>query len=213
MPYYNNIAYPVDYFSSYYSGFATFTTFRLNDTLSYTTPSFSGFQFSAATSKDNGANNESRNQFTASYTNNGFSFAAGIDDIGGADDTKIIGLSASYDNGPWYFATKYERFKSALEGSGWAADGTNVFNALVQYTTGKNTLRIMLADSDNYGEFILHAALDVQYSDKITLFLEYYQEQETAAISDRKQTTSYGSNSAPSDSGGRSFVTGIRYDF
>jgi predicted porin len=36
MPYYNNIAYPVDYFSSYYSGFATFTTFRLDDTLSYT---------------------------------------------------------------------------------------------------------------------------------------------------------------------------------
>lgn len=28
MPYYNAIAYPVDMFSTYYSGFATFTTFR-----------------------------------------------------------------------------------------------------------------------------------------------------------------------------------------
>ena len=40
MPYYNAIAYPVDMFSSYYSGFATYTTFRQGDTISYYTPSF-----------------------------------------------------------------------------------------------------------------------------------------------------------------------------
>ena len=33
MPYYNAIAYPVDMFSSYYSGFTTYTTFRKGDTL------------------------------------------------------------------------------------------------------------------------------------------------------------------------------------
>ena len=43
MPYYNAIAYPVDYFSSYYSGFATFTTFRLEETISYASPSLHGF--------------------------------------------------------------------------------------------------------------------------------------------------------------------------
>jgi predicted porin len=31
MPYYNAIAFPVDMFSSYYSGFATFTAFRLGE--------------------------------------------------------------------------------------------------------------------------------------------------------------------------------------
>ena len=35
MPYYNAIAYPVDMFSSYYSGFATYTTFRKGDTIAY----------------------------------------------------------------------------------------------------------------------------------------------------------------------------------
>ena len=42
-PFYNNIAYPIDYFSSYYSGWATTTSFRVPDMLAYVSPSFNGF--------------------------------------------------------------------------------------------------------------------------------------------------------------------------
>jgi predicted porin len=45
LPYYNAIAYPVDMFSSYYSGFATYTAFRRGDTIAYYSPGFSGFLF------------------------------------------------------------------------------------------------------------------------------------------------------------------------
>ena len=47
MPYYNAVAAPVDMFSTYYSGFATYTVFRVSQTLSYTSPEFAGLSFSA----------------------------------------------------------------------------------------------------------------------------------------------------------------------
>ena len=55
MPYYNAIAYPVDMFSSYYSGFATFTSFRKDGTVAYYTPSFAGFSAAASYSSEAGA--------------------------------------------------------------------------------------------------------------------------------------------------------------
>ena len=139
--------------------------------------------------------------------------AGGIDDLGGSSNTKILGITASYKKAQWYFAGKYERFHSDLDGNGWAAGGTDVINALVQYSVDKHTLRMMLGDVDNYGEFVLHAGWDFNYNEKTKLFFEYYQEQETAAIADAKKTTSFGRNSEPADSGGRSLLMGIRYDF
>mgnify|MGYP001555032520 CR=1 FL=1 len=55
MAYYNYIAYPVDYFSTYYSGWATYTTFRRENTLYYSTPSIAGFQLALASTDDNGS--------------------------------------------------------------------------------------------------------------------------------------------------------------
>ena len=213
LAYYNQIAYPVDYFGSYYSGFATFATFRLNDALYYTSPEFKGVQFSVLTSKDNGATDDNRNQYTLSYARDGLTLAAAVDDQGGSNKTKIFGFSASYTQAAWYLAAKYERFFSDLNNNGYGSDGTDAVNALVQYSVGKHTLRAMLADVDNYGEFVFHAGWDFNYKENTKFFLEYYQEQETAAIADARKTTSSGSNSVPADSGGRSLVIGMRYDF
>ncbi|PCH64504.1 MAG: porin [Gammaproteobacteria bacterium] len=211
--FYNKIAYPVDYFPSFYSGFTSFTSFRLDDTLAYTSPSFNGIQFSASTSKDNGTRDGNREQYTVSYTNNILTLAAGIDALGGDDNVKILGLAASFNKGPWYLAATYEQFDSDISGHGWAADGTDAINAFAQYTIGNDELRILLANVDNYGEFVFHAGWELHYNDNTSLFVEYYQEQETAVISDAKQTTSSARNFDPADSGGRSLLIGIRYDF
>src|SRR5690606_33055009 len=64
MPYYNAIAYPVDMFSTYYSGFATYTVFRRGDTIAYYSPSFGGFSFSGGWSSENGADGDDRLQLT-----------------------------------------------------------------------------------------------------------------------------------------------------
>ncbi|MCA1790548.1 MAG: porin, partial [Thioalkalivibrio sp.] len=73
MPYYNAIAYPVDMFSSYYSGFATFTSFRVSDSLFYYSPDISGFSFGASYSDKGGygksdGSADDRYQLTASYS-------------------------------------------------------------------------------------------------------------------------------------------------
>lgn len=212
-PFYNQIAYPVDYFPSFYTGFTSYTSFRLDDSLNYTSPTFNGIKFSAFTSKDNGTRDGNREQYTVSYTNNMLTLAAGVDELGGDDNITILGLAASLKKGPWYLAATYEQFDSDISGYGWAADGTDTFSTFVQYTFGDNKLMILLANVDNYGEFIFHAGWEVLYDDNIHLFFEYYQEQETAVISDAKQTTSSTRNFAPADSGGRVLLVGIRYDF
>ena len=211
--YYNHIAYPVDQFSSFYSGFATFSSLRLKDTFYYATPKWHGLKAAFSSSADNGNNGNRRNQYAASYQNHGVLLAGGIDDIGGSKNKKVIGLSASLTHGPWYIASKYERFNSDIAGSGWAANGADAANIMLQYSRGKHTWLIMFADVDNFGENTFHMGWSYQYHEDIKLFIEFYQEQETAVIADSLQTTYTGSNLDPADSGGKILLTGVRYDF
>lgn len=209
MPYYNAIAYPVDMFSSYYSGFATFTTFRLDNTISYYTPSFKGFSAAFAYSDDSDLSDE-RVQSTVSYTNNGLTLSAGLDDLGGFNNAKIWGASLAWqatDN--LYIGAKYETHDSDVT-SGYGADGNSAKNIYAGYTLGKNTFKIMLADVDNYGENIAHLGWDYQTNDDLRFFVEYYDEEETAAL-----TTERGgaAETCWDCSGGNAVVIGLRYDF
>lgn len=212
LAYYNYIAYPLDYFSSYYSGWATLTTFRREQTFYYATPTWSGLQLAFASTDDNGTASDRRNQYVASYSNNGLTLAAGRDDLGDGGYA-INGISATYSTGPWYLAAKYEQL------DGGTNDGESATNLLVQYAIdGKNTVRGMIADVEawGYGDKVLHLGWDHQYRDDLKFFVEYYQEESTAAISDRRKSTySTGDASfaAPADSGGRVLTVGLRYDF
>ncbi len=211
MAYYNYIAYPVDYFSSYYSGWATLTTFRREQTLYYATPSLHGFQLALATTEDNGTLSDSRDQAVLSYAKDGLSLALGRDDQG-SGGYAINGVSASYTTGPWYIAAKYEEL------DGGANDGQSAKNLLVQYAVDdKNTVRAMIADVNawSYGDNVFHLGWDHQYNDDLKVFMEYYHEESTAAISDARKSSFFGSTGfqAPATSGGGAFTVGVRYDF
>lgn len=212
LAFYNYIAYPVDWFSSYYSGWATFTTFRRENTLYYASPTWKGFQIAIASTDDNGTSEHKRNQFVLAYSNGGLSLAGGLDDT--QEAYKIWGAAASYSTGPWYVAAKYEELDYSTPSS---YDGDNVANLLVQYALdGRNTVRAMVAEVGwDYGDTVLHLGWDHQYNDDLKLFLEYYQEETTAAISDKRKSTFLGSPgfNAPADSGGRVITAGVRYDF
>lgn len=214
MPYYNAIAAPMDQFSSYYSGFGTFTGFRMGDTISYATPVYQGVKVAAALSGDNGYNGSDRAQLAVSYKNEGLSVNAGIDNPDGADSSRIYGLAVSYALGPWRFAAKREFFDSDNDADVFGQDGSKASNLLVQYTSGNNTFRGMYADVDNYGERVFHAGWDHKYNDNLKVFLEYYSEEETVAIAGSGDTTSVGHAATNrADSGGKAVLTGIRYDF
>lgn len=215
LPYYNAIAYPVDMFSSYYTGFATYTSFRKDDTLAYYTPSFAGFSAAAAYSDENGAarssgNPDNRWQATASYKVGDLTLSAGLDDLGGADDSKIWGASVMWQaTDALFIGAKYEEHDSDID-TGYGADGDAAMNLYAGYTLGKNTVKAMLADVDNYGENIVHLGLDHQYREDLKFFLEYYNEQKTAAITTKRGGAA---ETCWACDGGYVIAAGLRYDF
>ncbi len=215
LPYYNAIAYPVDMFSSYYSGFATYTSFRKGDTLAYYSPSFAGFSGAIGYSKENGAaetggNTDDRLQVTLSYSRGDLTLAAGIDDLGGRYDASILGASVMWQaRDDLYIGAKLEQHSSNID-SGYGADGDLAVNLYAGYTLGKHTYKAMLANVENYGEDILHLGWDYRYREDLKFFLEYYSEETTAAI-----TQEHGGliETCWSCDGGQVIAAGLRYDF
>lgn len=209
MPYYNAVAAPVDRFSSYYSGFATYTVFRLDDTLAYVSPDLLGLKFMAAHSRENGSSGDDRTQFAVKAKIHDLTMIAGVDDLGGVSDSKILGIALQYKYNNMYLAAKMERFDSNVN-SGYGADGDVAMNMFGSFEAGKNTWKIMLADVENYGEQIIHLGWDYQYRKQLKLFVEYYSEEETAAITDRYKGLDVFDASA---SGGTAVMTGFHYQF
>ncbi len=219
MPYYNAIAAPVDTFSSYYSGFATYTAPRVAETLAYASPDFHGFSLAGAIASSDGNQrstsriDDRRWQLTASYASGPARIAAGIDDRGNAGfgRNRLYGLSAAWQAGNLGLAAKYELFDTGNRQAGsFTSDGNQALNLYGSYAMGKNTVRVMLARLENYGGNIVHLGLDHQFSDDLKFFAEYYREAETAALTPRRGGLS---DFDAAISGGKAFVVGVRYDF
>lgn len=218
LPYYNAIAYPVDMFSTYYSGFATFTTFRRNNTLAYYSPDFAGFSFSAGYSDEGGygkvnGDQDDRVQATASYNFGNTTLSAGMDDAGGSADTTIYGLSLMHNienvgEGSMYIGAKAEQITSDFDGDAFGNDGDLALNLFSSYTVGKHTFKGMVADVEHYGENVFHLGYDYQLMESLKLFAEYYYEEESAALTDRR-----GGIKETLGVGGQTASVGFRYDF
>lgn len=108
MPYYNAILFPVDQFSTLYSGFASYTTFRVKETLAYQSPDLNGFTFNSSYSSAAGNArspsriNDRRIQAVVSYQYDNTRLALGADDHGNTQgfDDKIYGVTLSHNQGP-----------------------------------------------------------------------------------------------------------------
>lgn len=219
MPYYNAIAAPVDKFSSYYSGYATYTVFRVAKTIAYASPERAGFSFAAAYSGSSGNRRSTsridarRWQATASYTRGNTRIAAGIDDRGeaGYGRNRLVGLSVTHQADKLYLALKYELFDTGnRQPGGFSSDGNRSVNLFGSYVLGNSTVKLMLAKVDNYGDKIVHLGIDYTLSDQHKLFAEYYHEAETAALSSSR------GGLADVDAGirgGHALAVGLRYDF
>ena len=196
LAFYNYITYPVDYFSSYYSGWQTYTAFRKSETFYYGSPTFAGFKFDYSYSDED---NNDRNQFVVSYSDSGINLAVGRDDYDGAT---IDGASASYSTGPWYMSLKYENSDPDA-----GADQDTVAGYLQYKMDEKNTLKGYLAEAEGVGETVYHLGFDHQYNDATMFFAEYYDEEGAAAVNAEKDPNFYNAT------GGSVFTVGVRYDF
>jgi predicted porin len=219
MPYYNAVAAPVDMFSSYYSGFATYTVFRVAQTLAYSTPEIAGFTLSAAyagssaNARSTSRINAPRRQVAATYTVGNTRLAAGLDDRGdaGYGRNRLYGLSASHQAGKLYLAIKYERFDTGNRQRGsFSSDGNEAINLFGSHAIGKTTFKLMLARVENYGGDIIHAGVEHQLRDDVKVFAEYYREGGTAVLTPRRGGLD---DFDAGISGGQAIAVGIRYDF
>lgn len=219
MPYYNAIAAPVDMFSSYYSGFATYTVFRVAHTLSYSTPEVAGFAFSAGyTGSSGNARSTSRidaprRQLAATYTVGDTRLAVGVDDRGdaGYGRNRLYGLSLSHQAGKLYLAAKFEQFDSGNRHPGsFSSDRNKAINLFGSYAMGKTAVKLMLARVENYGDNIVHVGVDHQLRDDLKFFAEYYREGTTAVLTPRRGGLD---DFDAGISGGQAIAVGIRYDF
>lgn len=219
MPYYDAVAAPVDMFSTYYSGFATYTVFRVARTLAYQTPDVGGFSMAAAYA-DRSANLRStsridsrRWQATAAYTRGDTRIAVGIDDRGNAGYglNRLYGLSASHQVDKLYLAMKYEVFDTGNRQPGsFSTDGNRAINLFGSYVLGKSTLKLMLAKLENYGDNVVHVGVDYTLSDKQKVFVEVYREADTAALTTRRGGLD---DIDARTGGGHAIAVGLRYDF
>jgi len=220
LPYYVAIGFSVDRFSSYYSGFATFSNFRLNDMVTYYSPDFSGFSFSAAYINDGGGENASgdydnRYQATASYNFGNTTLSAGLDNRRGKNNVKLWGLALQQQipnvaNGDVYVGVKLERFSSDIDDKVFGEDGSMSSNLFASYNFGQNTVKAMIADTEHFGETSFHLGYDYQMTPGLLLFAEYYYEQKTAAMTTRRGGEA---DTVWDADGGQVFTVGARYDF
>ena len=215
LAYYNYVGYPVDYFSSFYSGFATHATVR-REAVTYTTPNISGFKFTASAVDMIDDDNDylDSSQFAASYSANGFNFALGYQDeyipYAGATENTIMGISASYSTGPWRFAGKTETAENEN------GDDSTIYNLYGSYKMGKYTFKAHYAvgDENNIPEAAffsgksLHLGTDYQYTKNLKVFVEYFTEENAYAIYSEDAD-----GFAPIGDNGQAIALGARYDF
>ena len=191
MPYYNAIAAPVDRFSSYYSGYATYTVFRVARTLAFSTPEHKDVILAAAYAGSGGNMRSTsridarRWQASATYAIGNTRIAAAIDDRGdaGYGRNRLYGLALSHQADKLYLAVKYEIFDTGNRQPGaFSTDGNRSINVFGSYARGRNTVKLMLAKVEHYGGRIVHLGIDHHLSEEHRIFAEYYHEADSAAL-------------------------------
>ncbi|WP_019592287.1 porin [Thioalkalivibrio sp. ALRh] len=220
LPYYNAIAFPVDMFYSYQSGFATYTTFRESNSLMYYSPDFNGFSFAASYSANGGYDDASgspddRYQVTGSYAFGDTTLSVGVDDANGEQNTRIWGVSAMHSMGPWSMGAKVEYIESDQDAGAFGDDGDVAANIYAAHAVGQHIFHGTYANVDNYGGDVFHLGYAFNWMDGLSLFAEYYYEEEaTGAVpASRARDTGRAGADFPEDGSNNVFMVGMHYSF
>lgn len=211
LPFYNAISYKVDRFSSYYSGYATLAYFRAYNAVSYYSPSYNGLSFGAGiVMKDESDQadtfSDNRYQFTGTYNKNGTDLSVALEQVDNTNDDQLLGVALGQQIDQLYIGLKFEQWSAK------GSDESNATNLYADYQLKKYTFKAMVAEVDGYGEQILHIGADYQYSKNLKTFIEFYQQEDSNALANRK-AGSAGDFADGLTGGGNAIAAGFRYDF
>ncbi len=210
LPYYNAVASVIDRFSSYYTGFATYSAFRTKESLVYVSPAYSGFNLGTSVSVNQGLDGDDLLNLTLNWKNDKTSVSLGLQDQQGLLNTRLWGISASHQpTDALFIGIKTEVFDTGSIG-GYGGDGDRSTAAFVSYDCGKQTFKAMLADTENYGEVSYTLGWDYHYNETIKFFVEYYAEEETSAITAERAGSEVYDTVA---SGGSALAAGVSLNY
>ena len=223
LAYYNNVAYPLDFFSSFYSGYATQATFR-RDALTYTTPSMGGFTATVSgvdLTDQQGTSYLDTMQYALSYAvTDSLAFGIGYQDSeqDSAKHADQAGISAAWSPGNWRFAAKVEQL---LTNDDTVQDDDPVtYNLLGSYSWNKYTLRAMVAhgeETDEGDAFFqgdsAQVGLDYRHTENLKFFAEYFYEELGYAIYTPNSESFNPLAGYQVESDGQVFTVGMRFDF
>jgi hypothetical protein len=184
--------------------------FAPKKSLVYVSPSFYGFNIGTSVSVNQGLDDDNLLNLTLNWMNDKTSVSLGLQDQQGLLNTRVWGISASHQPIDGLFlGIKTEVFDSDSS-EGYGGDGDRSTAAFVSYDYGKQTFKAMLADTDNYGGVSYSLGWDYRYSDTVKYFVEYYAEEETAAITAERAGSEVFDTDA---SGGRALAAGVSLNF
>lgn len=203
LPYYNNVGYPVDYFSSVYAGYTTYAYFRERQ-ITYISPSMSGFTGTLSRMQRTGGG-PSGWHYALSFTKGGLTLAAGREDMDG-NEADTQGVAFSYTTGPWYVSGKYENSDAFGD----------IFNAFAQRQYKDWTFKAGLGLGDQFSGETYHFGTDYQVNEKLKVFAEFYSEEKNYALlrNDAASASDYfGAGGFGTRQNGKALLTGFRLDF
>lgn len=222
LAYYNTVAYPVDFFSSYYSGWATQATFR-RDAATYTTPTFAGLTATVSAvdlTHEAGSNYLDTWQYALSWAFSDVTVGVAYQDTeqDTGDNADQLGASLVYAPGNWRFAAKVEQLQT--NDSTVLKDDPVTYNLYGSYSWNKYTVKAMFANGDESDEAAAfyqgdsyQLGLDYQYSEALKLFVEYFYEELGYAIYTPNARFDDILAGYHVDSDGQAVSLGLRYDF
>lgn len=228
LAFYNTVAYPVDFFSSFYSGYATQASFR-RDAVTYTTPSMGGLTATVSAvdqTNEGGTNYLDSMQYALSYAVNddlalGLAYQDSEQDSAdrtGYNKADQAGISAVWSPGNWRFAAKVEQLLT--NDSNVQDDDPLTYNLLGSYSWAKYTLRAMVAhgeETDEGDAFFqgdsAQVGLDYRHTEKLKFFAEYFYEELGYAIYTPNSESFNPLAGYHVESDGQVFTVGMRFDF
>ena len=222
LAYYNSVAYPVDFFSSFYSGYATQATFR-RDAATYTTPSMGGLTATVSAvdlTDEAGTSYLDTMQYALGWAMGDLTLGLGYQDTeqDTGDNADQAGASIAYVMGGWRFAAKVEQLLS--NDDTLLDDDPLTYNLYGSYSWDKYTVKAMFANGEETDEPAAffqgdsyQVGLDYQYSDNLKLFADYFYEELGYAIYTPTSRSFNPLAGYQVESDGQAISLGLRYDF
>ena len=204
--YYNAVAVHTDTFSAGWTGFDTYSPFRMDNLITYTSPSYGHFSYAINLQTDvNKGTGKAQDRllFGMSYEVDQLGLYLGYDNQG-AGNSQLVGAAVTFEMASWTLAAKHELLQEGFAGEDGNLSSVQLINSSGDYTyrihfaTGEYPDYLPIDDPDGKASEI-KLGIERVLNDQWHVFLEYHQSDEYCAYDVTEGNGNGGYDDAGSD--------------